>query len=92
MTGAKTAADTFQNEFEEELFNFSSDWPLTARACLCKHTAALKPRLRVHARANIRMCAASEPNELTDKQKTKPQKKLSMEIIHAIPHPQSLFS
>ena len=32
VTVAKTIADMFKNEFEEELFNFSTDWPLKAWA------------------------------------------------------------
>ena len=30
VTVAETIANMFQNGFEEELFNFSTDWPLKA--------------------------------------------------------------
>ena len=47
VTGAKTIADRFQNEFEEELFNFSTDWPLKAGA------ACINTLLHVCAGSNI---------------------------------------
>lgn len=49
VTGAKTIADRFQNEFEEELFNFSTDWPLKAWA------ACINTLLHVCAGSNIQM-------------------------------------